>query len=106
MKWTISGRVETGYPYRCGSDGLQGHIHIGGKDFLKEFDDQDFGEKIAVSINSGEVYRGKYATDFGSGYSSWTPIDEDKFEVDGKSVLEHLAKMENQEVVVTIEDIN
>lgn len=83
---TFKGPLEDGHPSRVSSDGLNGALHIGGEDVIDRIHELD--GPVRVTFNGVVLAEGVNVVELGSGYSSWTPIDDDSWTVDKHPILD------------------
>lgn len=110
MRQVFSGTVELGDAYRCYTGEEQGAIRIGGVDVVDEIMEGKYAKPTRVYINDELVADGLLSVSEGWGYSGYTPIDSDEFDVVGGTIeadmIHLLTQHEDKAVklVVTDED--
>ena len=104
MKFEASGTVHKGDAWRCDPEEANGAVHIDNVDVVDEIWERKWQENVTAFINGRLVGRGKLFTEYGGGFSEYTPIDEDRCAIGTTNLIESLLDYEGQQVTLLVTD--
>lgn len=111
MKLVFEGKVELGDTSRCSGDEDEkdGALWIGERDVVEEVGAAKWGGPVTCAIYCGTLtgdtaFQGALRIQEGSGYSEYTPIDDDKLFVGSHDLLKIIGDLEGQEITVWFAD--
>lgn len=102
--YKVSGEVSLGDEYRCCySEGEQcGSVHIGDIDIVDQIHEHKWQHDVVALVNGVVVASGPAVTEIGWGYSEYTPMDDDRVQINGIDLLDILRKYEGKDVTLEI----
>lgn len=75
---------------------------IGGVDVIEDLIDSKLDGHVVVKLNDQIIGDGVILVEYGSGYSEYTPVDEDRLVVNGGDVIDLILDYAGKEVELVV----